>query len=366
MKIDILQIGQNKSPNKLMVESSKKKVVITGISGFMGSQVCAAFLRDGGFIVRGTVRDKTNEAKIGPLRKAFGTKFEELELFNADLLQPESLDAAIAGMDYVVHTASPLPFESPEDENVVIKPAVEGTLAVMRAAHKHKVKRVVMTSSAAAVAQKKPENQKELYDESDWSDLDVCPPYEKSKTMAEKAAWNYLDSIQGDRFELVTLNPCFIFGPSLIPGDFASGQMLGSILSGKYPGMPKISLAIVDVRDVALAHLQAIKVREAANQRIILSESTLWFKEIADILNEAFPEFQIKTNELGYCPVKVISWFDKKAARIITRWGLRNVYNNQKSKDILGIQYHSPEENVIAMARSLIENGVVEDKRVKK
>lgn len=135
-----------------MVESSKSKVVITGITGFLGSHVCDVFLKDGGFEVRGTVRDKKNEKKIAPIRKAFGEEnFEKLELFEADLLKPETLDSAIEGMTFVVHTASPFPLESPKDENVLIRPAVEGTLAVMRAAHKHKVKRVVITSSVAAI-----------------------------------------------------------------------------------------------------------------------------------------------------------------------------------------------------------------------
>jgi nucleoside-diphosphate-sugar epimerase len=154
--------------------------------------VCLSFLRDGTFQVRGTVRDSQNAKKVEPLRKAFGELFNNLELVNADLLQPESLDAAIAGCDYVVHTASPFPYGNPKDESVVVRPAVEGTIAVMKAAHKHKVKRVVITSSIAAVMFRRPENEKESYDENDWSDADFCKPYEKSKTLAEKAAWNYV------------------------------------------------------------------------------------------------------------------------------------------------------------------------------
>jgi len=133
-----------------MVES-KPRVVITGISGFLGSQVTAYFLRDGGYTIRGTVRDTKNEKKLAPLRKAFGEDFARIELVEADLLKPESLDQAIAGCQYVVHTASPFPIEMPKDESVLVRPAVEGTLAVMRAAHKHGVRRVVVTSSVAAV-----------------------------------------------------------------------------------------------------------------------------------------------------------------------------------------------------------------------
>ena len=161
------------------------KVVITGISGFVGSQVCKSFLEDGTFTVRGTVRDKNNKARMAPIEIGLGEFFNQLDLVNADLLDAESLDLAIKGQDYVIHTASPFPAAHPKDDNDIIKPAVEGTLAVMRAAHKHKVKRVVITSSVAAIMAHLPENRKDLYDENDWSELAACSPYDKSKTLAE-------------------------------------------------------------------------------------------------------------------------------------------------------------------------------------
>lgn len=148
-----------------MVESTKPKVVITGITGFLGSYVCDYFLKDGAYHVSGTVRDKNNEKKLAPIRKAFGENFSKLELVEADLLKPETLDAAIAGQDFVVHTASPFTLNPPKDENELIRPAVEGTLAVVRAAHKHKVKRVVITSSVVSIMVHKVENIKPSYTE---------------------------------------------------------------------------------------------------------------------------------------------------------------------------------------------------------
>ena len=133
------------------MESSKQKVLITGVSGFLGSFVCKLFLEDGGYQVRGSVRDKNNANKIDPLRKAFGEHFDQLELVDADLLKPETIEEAVKGCTFVIHTASPFPSEQPRDENVLIRPAVEGTLAVMRAAQTHKVKRVVITSSVASI-----------------------------------------------------------------------------------------------------------------------------------------------------------------------------------------------------------------------
>jgi len=124
----------------------------------------------------------------------------------------------------VVHTASPFPDNQPKDENVLIKPAVEGTLAVMRAAHKHKVKRVVITSSVASIMMKTNTNKKDSYNEDDWSDLEACGAYEKSKTLAEKAAWDFLYSLpKEEQFELVTINPSLILGPSIVQTDFTSG-----------------------------------------------------------------------------------------------------------------------------------------------
>lgn len=157
------------------------------------------------------MRDIKSEKKIAPLRKGFAEKFEQLELFEANLLNAASLDAAIAGQDYVVHTASPFPITTPKHEDDLIKPAVEGTMAVLRAAHKHKVKRVVVTSSCAAIFVQSPKNHKELFTEEDWTDVTVAGAYEKSKTLAERAAWDFVNSLpQEERFELVTINPFLI------------------------------------------------------------------------------------------------------------------------------------------------------------
>ncbi len=245
------------------MEHSKPKVVITGISGFLGAHVCSVFLQSGAFQVRGTVRDKNNAIKVQPLKDAFGDHFNNLELVEAELLNEESIDKAIEGCQFVVHTASPFPSANPKDENELIKPAVEGTLSVMRAANKHKVKRVVITSSIASMMMG---HLDKILTEEDWSILTECPAYEKSKTMAEKAAWEYLDTLpEHEKFELATINPSLILGPPLVPGDFTSGEVIKKIMSGKFPGVPVIQFPFVDVRDVAIAHYKALTVPEAKN-----------------------------------------------------------------------------------------------------
>ena len=147
-------------------------------------------MKNGSFKVRGTVRSRTNEAKIAPLKQAFGDYFDQLELVEADLLDEDSLFKAIEGSIFVVHTASPVLIGKPKNEDVLIKPAVEGTMAVVRAAHKNRVKRVVITSSVAAIYVSPDKNKMEFSVE-DWTDLKLASPYEKSKTMAEKAAWDF-------------------------------------------------------------------------------------------------------------------------------------------------------------------------------
>lgn len=237
---------------------------------------------------------------------------------------------------------------NPKDENELVKPAVEGTLSVLKAAHKHKVQRVVITSSVAAVMFKNPENEKETYDENDWSDVEACKPYEKSKTLAEKAAWEFLNSLPDDeKFEIVTINPVIILGPSLIGGDFTSGHIIQELMSGKFPGMPKIMFGFVDVRDVAMAHLQALKVKEASNKRFLLSAKCLWFKEVAETLKSNFPDYKIKTKELPRCPVVVASMFDKGVKKILPMWGKVAYISNDRSREVLGIEYHTAEEAVV-------------------
>lgn len=172
-----------------MVESSKPTVVITGITGYLGSHVALIFLKDGAYNVRGTVRDTKNPIKIEPIRKAFGELFEKLTLVEADLNNRESIFAAINGADFVVHTASPFPLKQPRDENELIRPAVNGTTYVMEACHANKVKRVVITSSCAAIYECKPEDRPidGRFSEKNWSDPEGnhISAYSKSKTLAE-------------------------------------------------------------------------------------------------------------------------------------------------------------------------------------
>ena len=211
-----------------MVEIKKKPIVlITGVSGFLGSHVANVFLKDGAFDVRGTVRNLSDSKKIDPLKKAFGSHFANLTLVEADLLKADSIIKAIKGADYVMHIASPCPLIIPKDEMDLIKPALEGTLAVMKGCHLHKVKRVVITSSMSAIKECKPHDmpRNKTFNETNWSDPvgNHINAYSKSKTLAEKAAWDFQKKLpEHERFEIVVLNPSMIVGPAFFKTNSSS------------------------------------------------------------------------------------------------------------------------------------------------
>lgn len=225
---------------------------------------------------------------------------------NADLLDADSINKAIAGSTYVVHTASPFYF--PENDEDVIRPAVDGTMAVMNACSASGgVKRCVITSSVAAVifpaSADKPDADTEFYTEAHWTNCDRPEGvigYAKSKTLAEQAAWDYQKSLPEDqKFEISTVNPCFVMGPTLIPGGFTSADMIVSYFNGSIKELsPENAYGYVDVRDVSKLHLEALRRPEAANQRFIAYSGSLYQPEVADIFSAEFSSkgYTIPTN----------------------------------------------------------------------
>ena len=241
------------------MDSQTPLVLITGVTGYIGSQVLHTFLEYGQFRLRGTVRSLQNTKKIEPLKEFFGDKWSQVELVEADLTNEDSIINACEGCTYVVHTASPVPLEKIKDDNDVILPAVNGTLAVMNGAKKHRVKRVVYTGSTAAVFLPVGWTKSMTHFETSmWRDTEnkVCDAYGKSKTYAEQKAWKFVEDLPDDKkIELVTILPGMVFGPSIIQEKNPSSEIIKMIMTGKIPGAPKVSLPMVDVRDVAEAHL---------------------------------------------------------------------------------------------------------------
>ena len=263
-----------------------KKVLVTGISGFVG-QHCAAELLKNGYAVRGSVRSlsKSDEVKNG-IKKEVDPK-GNLEFCELDLMKDEGWDGAMEGCDFVLHVASPFIVKAPKDENDLIKPAVEGTLRALKAAKKAGVKRVILTSSTASM-QGGQYGVVKLNQDS-WTDVNEksVTAYFKSKTLAEKAAWEFIQNQNGDsKLELVVINPGPIYGPTLT-GNLVSESMdfFKKLITGKVPMLPKADSVMSDVRDIAYIHVKALENEKASGNRfIVTTEESHNFQEIAKIL----------------------------------------------------------------------------------
>jgi len=263
-----------------------KKVLVTGISGFVG-QHCAAELLKNGFAVRGSVRSLSRTAKVENGIKSEIDPKGNLTFCELDLMKDEGWDIAMEGCDYVLHVASPFVVKAPKDENELIKPAVEGTLRALKAAKKAGVKRVVLTSSTASM-------QGGRYgivhlNQDSWTDVNEknVTAYFKSKTLAEKAAWDFIKNQTGnEKLELVVINPGPIYGPTLT-GNLQSESMdfFKKLISGKVPMLPKADSVMSDVRDIAYIHVKALENEKANGHRfIVTTEASHNFQEIAQIL----------------------------------------------------------------------------------
>jgi dihydroflavonol-4-reductase len=263
-----------------------KKVLVTGISGFVG-QHCAAELLKNGYAVRGSVRNvsKTDEVVNG-LKKEVDPK-GNLEFCELDLMDDAGWDQAMEGCDFVLHVASPFVVKVPRDENELIKPAVEGTLRALKAAKKAGVKRVVLTSST--VAMHGGQHGVIKINQNSWTNLDAknITAYFKSKTLAEKSAWEFIKNQTGEnRLELVVVNPGPIYGPTLT-GNLATEAMdfFKKLITGQVPMLPRAYSVMSDVRDVAAIHVAALENDKANGQRfIVTSEKPHAIQEIAQIL----------------------------------------------------------------------------------
>ncbi len=340
--------------------SKNNQILVTGASGFIALH-CIHQALEAGYAVRGTLRSLQREAEVRATLDAMGAPPGKLEFVEADLLSDTGWEQAMQAVDYVLHVASPFPTGEPEHEDDLIRPAREGTLRVLQAAAKASVKRVVQTSSVAAVADSLP--AKDLYDENDWSDVNSpIGAYSKSKTLAERAAWEFLESIKdSSKMELVVLNPGLVLGP--LPDQHArtSAAIVHEILKGDVPGTARVFFNFVDVRDVAAAHLLAMTNPQAAGQRFILVAESRWMHDLALILAKHYKPrgYKINTLEFPSLMVRFLALFDKTIALTVPLLDKKKPASSQRAKSVLGWQPRSLEEMTVAMAESLIKLGLV-------
>jgi nucleoside-diphosphate-sugar epimerase len=337
-------------------------VLVTGGSGFIGSH-CILQLLAAGHQVRTTVRSLKREADVRALLKQGGVDAgSRLTFAAADLEKDEGWSDAVKGCEYVLHVASPFPATLPKDENDLIRPAREGALRVLRAARDAAVKRVVLTSSFAAVGYGLPQ-QDAPFTEKDWTNPDGegVVPYVKSKTLAEKAAWDFIAK-EGGSLELSVVNPVAVFGPVLGPDYSTSILIVQSMLDGKLPGCPKMSFGAVDVRDVADLHLRAMTHAAAKGERFLaVAGDFVPMLEIGRILRKNLGQAakRVPTRELPNWAVRLASFVDPTVKQILPELGMRKEASNEKARRLLGWQPRSNEESIVASAESLIKLGLL-------
>jgi len=339
------------------------KVLVTGATGFIAGHVIHQ-LAEAGHEVTGTARSASKANALNKTLSAYAGKPIRIDIRAADLFSDAGWSAAVAGMDYVQHIASPLPANLPKDHDELITPARDGAIRVLTAAKKAGVKRVVMTSSMAAVAYGWGDMRPKLLTEEHWSNsanLADNTAYTRSKTIAERAAWDYVNG-EGKGLELTTINPAAVLGP-VMSGDFsASVEILTQLLSGKLPGTPRVGFGIVDVRDVAAAHVLAMTNPAAAGERFLVSDKFMWFSEVANTLRGKLPPAYDKKLPKGELPgwaLKLMANINPAVKQVIPELNRERQVSNEKAKRILGWQPRTAEEAILSGAKSLIEHKAV-------
>jgi nucleoside-diphosphate-sugar epimerase len=338
------------------------KVLVTGGSGFVGSHVILQLLA-AGHEVRTTVRSLSREAEVRATLAAAGADAgDRLSFFAADLEKDDGWAEAAAGCDYVHHVASPFPPAQPKDEDELIRPAREGTLRVLRAARDAGVKRIVVTSSFAAVGYG--HGQRDTpYTEADWTDPEgpSVQPYMKSKTLAERAAWDFI-AREGNGMELAVVNPVGVFGPAL-NGDLSTSIFLvKTMIEGKMPGTPRLYLGVVDVRDVADLHLRAMTDPAAAGERFLaVAGEAMSFHQMAMVLRERLGAAadRVPKRQLPDWLIRVLAIFNPLAREAVPRLGIKASASNEKARRVLGWTPRSREDAIVASGESVIALGLI-------
>ena len=339
------------------------RVLVTGGTGFVGAH-CLIQLLAAGHETRTTVRDLARADDVrAMLRKGgAGDAGNRLTLFAADLKADAGWAEAADGCDYVLHVASPFPSAIPKDENELIVPARDGALRVLRASRDAGVKRVVLTSSFAAIGYGF-KGRTAMFTEEDWTNLNdpSVQPYQKSKTIAEREAWDFI-AREGGGLEMAVVNPVGIFGPVLGPDYSTSILIVKRLMDGSIPGCPDLWFGAVDVRDVADLHLKAMTDPAARGERFLATGGDfVSVRQIAQILKENLGDAarKVPIRPLPNWLLRFVALFDPQVRAVLPELGKHKNSSNEKARRLLGWSPRSPKDAALATARSLLELGLL-------
>ena len=338
-----------------------ERVLVTGISGVVGSHVALALL-NAGYAVRGSLRSLSRAAEVTALLERAGASTANLEFVTLDLMDDAGWDKAPRDCTFVQHIASPFELKKPKDRNDLIRPAVEGTRRALEAALSANVRRVVQTSSAAAIHYGYPPDRTEPFTAADWSRTEGpdVTAYTESKTRAELEAWSIMEAA-GRRHDLVSINPTIVLGPLLGEDIGTSAIAVKRLIDGTVPAAPRIYLNLVDVRDVAALHVAAMTAPDAGGQRFIASAATMSYFELGQMLKAAFPQFASKTPrfQLPDWLVKTFAFLDADLKDSVHSVGVRRTLLTGPGEKLLGRPFIPARLAATATARSLIDYGLV-------
>jgi nucleoside-diphosphate-sugar epimerase len=337
-------------------------ILVTGGSGFIAAHTILQLL-SAGHRVRTTVRNLQREPLVRAMLKQGGAEpGDRLAFLAADLESDAGWPQAVAGCDYVLHVASPFPAHVPKHEDELIVPAREGALRVLRASRDAGVKRVVLTSSFAAIGYGQPP-QSAPFNETNWSNTtgtDVTA-YVKSKTLAERAAWDFIAK-EGGSLELSVVNPVAVFGPVLGPDYSTSILLIQRLMSGTVPGSPRLSFGVVDVRDVADLHIRAMTHPAAKGERFLaVAGDFMLIRAMAMVLRERMGDAgkKVPTRQLPDWLVRLAALRDPAVKQILPELGKLKNGSNEKAKRVLGWTPRSSEEAIVSAAQSLLQLGLL-------
>jgi dihydroflavonol-4-reductase len=330
-------------------------VLVTGASGYIAGFIVQALVREG-WQVRGTIR---NLARADAVRATLG--LPDLQLVACDLMRDDGWAEAVAGCDYVQHIASPIPAGEPKDPDELIVPAREGALRALRFAHAAGVKRVVMTSSMAAIAYGHPQDRAP-FTEADWSNINSLDAYAyiKSKTLAERAARDWM-AAHGAPMEYVSINPAAVLGP-VLGADFSTSlEVVKKLLDGALPGLPRLGFGVVDVRDVADLHVRAMTEPGLDGERFIAQGRFMWMREVAEALQAGLGDKarRVPSRGLPDWLLKLLANFDATVKMVVPELGRRREASAAHALQRLGWKTRDEKTTILDCANSLIEKGLV-------